>query len=610
MQWVREEIIKYRDHPALLTWIIGNQLNHSYSNPAVYDAVNTVAEMIHELDPNHPVTTTLAEPDADVLAEVRARAPALDFISMQVYGALFGLPALLQEVEFDQPFMITEWGTVGYWEMQKTSWDVPYETTSTEKAELIRRGHDEVMAKLGEHFLGSYIFLWGQKQERTPTWFGLFTKDGEATEAVDVMQHIWTGAWPANRAPQVNAITLDGFAYRGNVTLSPGQNYMASIDASDVDGDVLRYHWEVKAESEATQGGGDLEELIPNIEGMIVDSQSAQIQLAVKEPGNYRLFAYVYDGQGHAAHANIPFRVEAGFRQSPDALIAGETMAISYSGFRLGQHPDRGEGAKNPSDAEILEDLQIMAAHDLRLIRMYDAQENTRRTLEIIRQHDLPIRVLLGAWLKAEISNHEGCPWLNEPIPDEELVANALDNADELRRLIQLANEFSDIVVAVNVGNEALVDWNDHMVSVDKVIAYIRQVKAAIGQPVTTADNYEWWIRDGAVVAAEVDYIGVHTYPVWESKSIDEGLSYTIENIEAVRTALPDKPIAILEAGWATTSTEFAERANEADQARYFRELSDWALATNTTVFFFEAFDEPWKGDEHDINGAEKHWAC
>ena len=146
------------------------------------------------------------------------------------------------------------------------------------------------------------------------------------------------------------------------------------------------------------------------------------------------------------------------------------------------------------------------------------------------------------------------------------------------------------------------------MVSAEKVITYIRQVKAAIEQPVSTADNYEWWIRDGAALAAEVDYLGVHTYPVWENKTIDDALSYTRENIERVRAALPNKPIAILEAGWATTSTEFAERANESDQARYFGELSEWAKATNTTVFFFEAFDEPWKGNEYDPNGAEKHW--
>ena len=295
-------------------------------------------------------------------------------------------------------------------------------------------------------------------------------------------------------------------------------------------------------------------------------------------------------------------------KQSPDDLIVGEVMAVAYSGFREGQHPDRGDGAVNPSRAEILEDLEILLAHDFDLIRMYDSGENTRATLELISEHDLPIKVLLGIWLRAEFSNHLGCPWLDEPIPDEKLAANVLRNAAELQRGIELANEFADIVVAVNVGNEALVDWNDHMVPLQKVIAYVRQVKAAIDQPVTVADNYEWWIRDGAPLAAEVDFLGVHTYPVWEDKMIDEALAYTVENIERVHVALPDKPIAILEAGWATKATEFGERANETDQARYFRELRDWAAATNTTVFFFEAFDEPWKGDDNDPLGAEKHW--
>ena len=289
-------------------------------------------------------------------------------------------------------------------------------------------------------------------------------------------------------------------------------------------------------------------------------------------------------------------------------LLAGEVMAVAYSGFREGQHPDRGDGAVNPSPAEVLEDLEILVAHGFRLIRMYDSGPNTRDTLEIIRQHDLPIRVLLGIWLDAEISNHEGCPWLDEPIPADKLAANAAKNAAEIERGIGLANEFADIVVAVNVGNEALVDWNDHMVPLDRVIAYVRQVKGAIEQPVTVADNYEWWIRDGAPLAAEVDFLGVHTYPVWEGKTIDEGLAFTVENIDGVRRAIPDKPLAILEAGWATVASEFGERAGEAQQARYYRELKDWATADGTTVFFFEAFDEPWKGDPGNPLGAEKHW--
>ena len=289
-------------------------------------------------------------------------------------------------------------------------------------------------------------------------------------------------------------------------------------------------------------------------------------------------------------------------------LLAGEVMAVAYSGYREGQHPDRGDGAVNPSNDEILEDLEILVAHDFRLIRMYDSGENTRQTLEIIRRHDLPIKVLLGIWLDAEFSNHEGCAWLDEPIPEEKLAANALKNASEIERGIELAKQFDDIVVAVNVGNEALVDWNDHMVPLERVIAYVRRVKGAIEQPVTVADNYVWWTRDGAPLAAEVDFLGVHTYPVWEGKSIDEGLSFTIENVEGVREALPDKPIAILEAGWATVANEFGERASEANQARYYGELLEWASTTSTTVFFFEAFDEPWKGDPNNPLGAEKHW--
>jgi exo-beta-1,3-glucanase (GH17 family) len=296
------------------------------------------------------------------------------------------------------------------------------------------------------------------------------------------------------------------------------------------------------------------------------------------------------------------------FSQSPDALVVGEVMAVAYSGFREGQHPDRGDGAVNPSDEEILEDLRILVDHDLDLIRLYDTGENTVTTLELIREHELPIKVLLGIWLRAEVSNHENCPWLDEPIPDAELATNVIDNAAEIERGIALSREYDDIVVAVNVGNEALVIWNDHMVPLDKVIEYVRQVKAAIDQPVTVADNYEWWVQDGAPLAAEVDFLGIHTYPAWEEKTIDEALRYTIDNMQRVRDALPGKPMAILEAGWASTAVEFGDRASEEAQARYFDEINGWATETNTTVFFFEAFDEPWKGNPANPDGAEKHW--
>jgi exo-beta-1,3-glucanase (GH17 family) len=608
LQLVRGEVLKYRDHPALLFWIVGNELNHSYTNPRVYDAVNEIAEMIHDLDPHHPVTTTISGFKPAVNAEIHARAPALDFISFQMYGSLFGLPEQLIETGFDQPFMMTEWGTVGYWEMEKTQWGVPFETTSSEKADIIARAHREILAPLEGQLIGSYVFFWGQKQERTPTWFGLLTEDGSETEAVDVMRNIWTGVWPENRTPRVEAIRLDGKGNRPSIVLAAGHAYEAAVDVADPDGDPVGYRWELKPESTATSAGGDFETAIPNLEGYLAGEFTATVTLTAPPPGKYRLFAYAADDHGRVAHANVPFLVEGEFKQSADALLAGERMAVAYSGFRENQHPDLGEGAINPSDAEILEDLELLIEHGFNLIRMYDSGDYARRSLQLIREHNLPIKMLLGIWLRAEVSNHLGCPWLTEPIPDDVLAANVTWNDGDVRRGIQLAQEYSDIVVAVNVGNEALVDWNDHMVPLDRVIELVQAVQAEIEQPVTVADNYDWWRRDGAPLAAVVDFIGIHTYPVWEDKPIDEALAYTIENIESVRSALPGKPIAILEAGWATSATQFGERASEADQARYFGEMKAWAEKANTTVFFFEAFDEPWKGNRNDPLGAEKHW--
>ncbi len=310
---------------------------------------------------------------------------------------------------------------------------------------------------------------------------------------------------------------------------------------------------------------------------------------------------------GHVDHVVVPAGTIVKFPVT-DTLLAGQTMAVAYSGFRAGQHPDRGDGAVNPTREQIHEDLEILVDAGFRLIRTYDAGENSRTVLELIREHDLPLEVLQGMWLSAEVSNHEGCSWLNEPIPEEELTANRINNAAEVERGIALANEFPEVVVAVNVGNEALVDWNDHMMTAEGVIAYVRRVKEAIHQEVTVAENYVWWAKEGAALAAELDFIGVHSYPVWEGRTIDEGLSYTLENIAMVRDALPDARIAVLEAGWATTAEEFGERAGEAQQKRYYEELAAWAEETGTTVFFFEAFDEPWKGDPARALGAEKHW--
>lgn len=295
--------------------------------------------------------------------------------------------------------------------------------------------------------------------------------------------------------------------------------------------------------------------------------------------------------------------------QTESMLLNGVSEAVCYSGFRSGQHPDRGEGAINPSEEEILEDLQILSGQTpFRLFRLYDCEENSRMVLEVIRENNLDFKVMLGIWLRAELSAHETCEWLTEPIPQETLDENKKLNDLEIAAGIQLASEYSDIIVAVNVGNEALVDWNDHKVSVDSVIAYVRRVQQAIEQPVTVADNYKWWADHGKELAGVVDFLAIHTYPVWEGKDIDEGMSFTIQNVKEVRSALPEAQIVIAEAGWATIASEFGERASQEKQMQYVSELMDWSKENNITTFIFEAFDEDWKGDPGNPLGAEKHW--
>jgi len=282
---------------------------------------------------------------------------------------------------------------------------------------------------------------------------------------------------------------------------------------------------------------------------------------------------------------------------------------VCYSGFRSGQHPDRGNGASNPSYDEVLEDLNILSEDlDFRLIRLYDSGENSRMVLNVIKENNINIKVFLGIWLKAELSNHKTCEWLTEPIRDDVLQKNKELNLQEINRGIKLAKQYEDIIIAINVGNEALVDWNDHKVDTDTIISYVQSVKSSVNQEVTVADNYKWWADHGTDLARTVDFISIHVYPVWEDKDIQQGLSYSIDNIMEVQKAIPDARIVITEAGWPSVASEFGERASEEKQQQYYKEFMSWSEKMNFTTFWFEAFDEDWKGNDDNPLGAEKHW--
>ncbi|MBC2606338.1 glycosyl hydrolase family 17 protein [Pelagicoccus albus] len=294
--------------------------------------------------------------------------------------------------------------------------------------------------------------------------------------------------------------------------------------------------------------------------------------------------------------------------QSEGDLLSGVLRAIAYSGFREGQHPDRGQGANYPTDEQILEDLTILDREGYRLIRLYDSGPNSQDVLRLIEEHDFPIKVMLGIWLSGELSNHEGCEWVTEPVPADTLEANRLKNLEEIEKGVELANSYPETVVAVNVGNESLVRWNDHLVADESMFRYLEVVRSRIQQPVTTADNYKVFSEKGKSLGRHLDFAAVHTYPIWEGVAIDEAMEFTKQNLLEVREALPDLPIVISEAGWASVGSEFGERAGEESQARYLQDLSEFCEENNITLFWFEAFDEPWKGDPGNPMGAEKHW--
>jgi hypothetical protein len=321
---LKAQVLEYRNHPALLLWVVGNELNFE-KNPKVWDAVNDLARMIHELDPHHPTTTPLAGFNQETVKLVKTRAPDLDFISFQMYYDIINLPKYLRAAAWDKPYIVTEWGATGHWECGKTAWGAPIENDSTTKANLYEKRYRTVIEPDQKLCLGSYVFLWGNKQERTPTWYGMFLESGDETAPVDVMHHLWTGGWPANRSPRLDGAWLDGKTAAQSIRLRSGQTYTAKVAASDPEYDSLTYRWEVMAESTETKIGGDAESKPALVPGLIAEPTHSETSLkAPTKTGAYRLFAYIHDGKGHAAHVNIPFYVDDALKIQQAASALGQ----------------------------------------------------------------------------------------------------------------------------------------------------------------------------------------------------------------------------------------------------------------------------------------------
>ncbi len=280
------------------------------------------------------------------------------------------------------------------------------------------------------------------------------------------------------------------------------------------------------------------------------------------------------------------------------------SSAICYSGYREGQSPQDGT---YPTYGQVAEDLRILQRH-WKYLRLYDCSPHAETVLDVIRKEGMDFRVMLGANMRAEVSN-ANCPWGAE-YSDEALRENRRANGAEIDRLIQLAACNPTAVFSVSVGNEASVEWTDHMVPVEQLVQYVRRIKNGVHHPVTFCENYVPWTNKLEPLAAELDFISLHTYPVWEYQTVEAALEYTKANYYSVANHYPDKTVVITEAGWTTSSNGRGIEpwnASQELQAIYYRNLMEWAGTTGVLTFVFEAFDEPWKGSPDPLE-PEKHW--
>jgi len=308
---IRQQVVQLKDHPALLGWGIGNELNLHYTNKKVWDAVNDIAKMIQNIDGNHVTTTMLAGVGKEEVDYISENCPDIDFLSFQFYGDIENLDTRLDDAGYEGPYLITEWGATGHWEVPTTSWGAPIEQTSSEKAEALKRRYGKAILADSSKCMGSYVFLWGQKQERTPTWYGLFTEKGRETEAIDVMHYFWEGEWPENRAPQIIKARMNGMDRYADQLIKPGSENSASVEFSDPDGDTLEIKCEIMKEATELSEGGDFEARPATVETELKCSPEGDITfLAPTGKGAYRLFIYVLDNHNHAGTVNIPFKVE------------------------------------------------------------------------------------------------------------------------------------------------------------------------------------------------------------------------------------------------------------------------------------------------------------
>ena len=308
---ILEQVNVLKDHPALLMWGVGNEVEMNLDEPEIWLAMEDVASAIKTIDPHHPTCAVTAEMGSANDQRLTTYCPSIDVWGINSYNSLSSLPARVNASTWEGPYVITEFGPKGDWTVPTTSWNAPYEQTSTDKANWYKNGWINTIAANSDRCLGGYAFVWRGGQSPTDTWFTMYTWDLRPTNTVDAMYEAWQGSPPSNRAPRISGITSS----ISGATITPGAPFQATISALELDGEDMTVEWFIGKDlfnSSGTWTG------CSDTPICLTGSELTVHATAPTQPGTYRLFSFVEDESGRVGTASTPFRAEG--EQSSDLI--------------------------------------------------------------------------------------------------------------------------------------------------------------------------------------------------------------------------------------------------------------------------------------------------
>ena len=311
-------IVRYKNDTSILAWCLGNELllplKLTLTPPSFYKVYNTLLSMMHDIDPNHPVSTAMMNIPKRGIVTIQWRIPALDFISINTYNKLKVIKEDINKLNFiwQGPYLLTEWAPNGAWEADQTSWEAAIENTSTKKAEQFYEYYTKYLPLKSPRFLGSLAFFWGNREEYTHTWYSIFAENGTSTEIKETLNDCWKNTITVHQSPGLKYMLIDSLGAKDNIIVKPGSIHNASVLLNKIQPqDSLIYNWQIIKEDWQNWGRTYNNFQRPMEEyGLLSDStkQHTSFTAPLKE-GPYRVFITVYNLNGYCATANTPIYV-------------------------------------------------------------------------------------------------------------------------------------------------------------------------------------------------------------------------------------------------------------------------------------------------------------